>query len=204
MKKPYVYVATGLILLVTGFVVHTLTTQRQVIQLKNIKIETTDTKLKRLETDYAKLHTDFKSTSETNQAELERLKQREQQLDAERTRLEAELQAKRQRQATIANAVVPAVQAAPAAPTGTCADWIRQAGVSDVANAMELIRRESNCNPNAVNRSSGACGIPQALPCSKLGTSDPVAQIRWMQSYVDARYGGWAGAIGHHNRMNWY
>lgn len=101
--------------------------------------------------------------------------------------------------------VVPKPAPVVAAPaSGSCEDWMVQAGVTDMVNARELIRRESNCNPNAVNPSSGACGIPQALPCSKLGTSDPVAQIRWMQVYVDQRYGGWAGAIRWHNSHNWY
>jgi len=73
-----------------------------------------------------------------------------------------------------------------------------------MANAAELIRRESGCNPNAVNKSSGACGIPQALPCSKLGTSDPVQQIKWMQDYTIRRYGSWANAVQFHNKMGWY
>lgn len=92
----------------------------------------------------------------------------------------------------------------PVAPTGTCAEWMQAAGVTDMVNAAELIRRESGCNPNAVNPSSGACGIPQALPCSKLGTSDPVQQIKWMQDYVIRRYGSWAGAVQFHDKMNWY
>lgn len=91
-----------------------------------------------------------------------------------------------------------------AAPTGSCGDWIAQAGVTDVGNALILINRESGCNPNAVNKSSGACGIPQALPCSKLGTNDPVEQIKWMQNYVFSRYGSWANAVAHSNSTGWY
>lgn len=90
------------------------------------------------------------------------------------------------------------------AQNGSCMDWIRQAGVTDVQSAYTLIMRESGCNPNAMNASSGACGIPQALPCSKLGTSDPVAQIRWMQNYCVSRYGSWAGALAHSNSVGWY
>lgn len=96
------------------------------------------------------------------------------------------------------------VQAPVVAVSGSCRDWMAQAGVTDMANAYTLIMRESGCNPNAVNRSSGACGIPQALPCSKLGTKDPIEQIRWMQNYVVRRYGSWAGAVAFHNANNWY
>ena len=39
-----------------------------------------------------------------------------------------------------------------------------------------LVKKESGWNPNAVNRSNGACGLAQALPCGKVGSNphDPV------------------------------
>ena len=91
-------------------------------------------------------------------------------------------------------------------PTGSCSDWIRAAGISDVASASELIRRESGCNPNAINPSSGACGVAQELPCGKSGCSlgDGACQVRWMSQYVVSRYGSWSGAINFHNANNWY
>lgn len=98
---------------------------------------------------------------------------------------------------------VPTAQAS-AVPTGSCRDWIIAAGVTDIESAYTIIMRESGCNPNAINKSSGACGIPQALPCSKLGTSDPIEQIKWMQNYVNNRYGGWAGALSFWNQHHWY
>lgn len=93
-----------------------------------------------------------------------------------------------------------------AVPTGSCSDWIRAAGISDVANAAELIQRESGCNPNAINPSSGACGVAQELPCGKSGCSlgDGACQVKWMASYVTSRYGSWAGAVNFHDANNWY
>jgi len=128
------------------------------------------------------------------------LDQRERQLAEERKRAEELRRAEESKRV----AVAPKVPQQVVAVYGSCADWIALAGVTDVANAYTLIMRESGCNPNAVNRSSGACGIPQALPCSKLGTNDPVEQIRWMQNYVVRRYGSWAGAVAFHNANNWY
>lgn len=89
---------------------------------------------------------------------------------------------------------------------GSCEDWIRQAGIEEVSTALQLIGRESGCNPAAVNKSSGACGIPQALPCSKLPgfPNDPVAQLRWMDSYVKGRYGSWSAALNHSHSKGWY
>jgi resuscitation-promoting factor RpfB len=56
---------------------------------------------------------------------------------------------------------------------------------------FNLWEREAHFNPAAVNPSSGACGIPQAYPCSKLPgfPNDPEAQIRWGLNYIANRYG---------------
>ena len=70
-----------------------------------------------------------------------------------------------------------------------------------------LIRRESGFNPRAVNPSSGACGLPQALPCSKIpgGVSASVdTQIGWMVSYIRGRYGTPAAALSHSHSRGWY
>ncbi|MBP7834766.1 hypothetical protein KA025_01635 [Candidatus Saccharibacteria bacterium] len=143
----------------------------------------------------------------------ESAKQRQKQIEALQKELEQkskELQAKRENQARAiaesSQAVSKPQVAGAVAVGGTCEQWIAQAGVNDLGNARELIRRESGCNPNAVNSSSGACGIAQELPCGKsgCGLGNPVCQIKWMQSYVTARYGGWGGAVAWHNSHNWY
>lgn len=89
---------------------------------------------------------------------------------------------------------------------GNCDSWIAGAGINDLANAHYLIGKESNCNPYSVNRSSGACGVGQALPCSKTGCEmgDGACQTKWMNSYVMGRYGSWAAAADHHRRTGWY
>ena len=94
----------------------------------------------------------------------------------------------------------------------TCANWARQAGVSedDMSAALQLIYRESGCRVDAENASTGAYGIPQALPGTKMASAgsdwktNPVTQIRWMVSYVSGRYGGWQGALNHSDTYGWY
>lgn len=108
---------------------------------------------------------------------------------------------------TQAKSVSSAVTSRPTVSVGgSCAEWIAAAGISDVGNANELIRRESGCNPHARNSSSGACGVAQELPCGKSGCSlgDGACQIRWMNSYVVSRYGSWANAVSFHDSHNWY
>lgn len=109
--------------------------------------------------------------------------------------------------------VQPQVVSQPAAPvrpaavpvSGTCAEWMRAAGVSG-PDANFLIIKESGCRPDAINPTSGACGIPQALPCSKMqcSLSDPVCQLKWMDNYVKSRYGSWANAKSFWVANNWY
>jgi uncharacterized protein YabE (DUF348 family) len=93
----------------------------------------------------------------------------------------------------------------------TCANWARQAGVSeaDLSAAIDLIYHESGCRVDATNAYSGAYGIPQALPGNKMASAgadwqtNPVTQIRWMAGYVN-RYGGWQGAINFWYAHGWY
>jgi hypothetical protein len=71
--------------------------------------------------------------------------------------------------------------------------------------------RESGWNQFALNPSSGAYGIAQALPPTKYpfagqaaGGSNPAAQISWMEGYMQSRYGGAVGAAAHEQAFNWY
>lgn len=82
---------------------------------------------------------------------------------------------------------------------------------SEANHWAELIRRESNWQVTVSNsQGSGAYGLPQALPGSKMAShgadwkTNPVTQLRWMYDYVQGRYGSFAGAINHHNAKNWY
>lgn len=94
----------------------------------------------------------------------------------------------------------------------TCIEWAKQAGVSeaDLEAAIDLIYRESGCRVDATNANSGAYGIPQALPGSKMATAgtdwqtNPVTQIRWMIGYVTGRYGGWQQALNFWYAHGWY
>lgn len=94
----------------------------------------------------------------------------------------------------------------------TCAGWAREAGVSegDLYNALTLIYHESGCRVGATNASSGAYGIPQALPGNKMASAgsdwetNPVTQIKWMAKYVTGRYGGWSQAMSYWWEHHWY
>jgi hypothetical protein len=73
-----------------------------------------------------------------------------------------------------------------------------------------LWTRESGWKHTAQNRSSGAYGIPQALPGSKMASvgkdwrTNPVTQIRWGLQYIQASYGSPCAAWGHSQSHGWY
>jgi hypothetical protein len=62
-------------------------------------------------------------------------------------------------------------------------------GADDAKYIMLIIQHESGFNLNARNPHSGACGIFQANPCSKLPSMDEKIQIAWGMNYFAKRYG---------------
>lgn len=70
--------------------------------------------------------------------------------------------------------------------------------------------KESNWNPNDVNKSSGACGIFQAYPCNKVLKNYPdyktnwKTQIRWGLDYIKYRYKTPTKAWNFWQKHHWY
>lgn len=81
---------------------------------------------------------------------------------------------------------------------------------SDYQALVNLWERESNWNANAHNKSSGAHGIPQSLPASKMSSegsdyyTNGYTQIRWGLKYIKERYGSPSKAWKHFQNKNWY
>ena len=75
---------------------------------------------------------------------------------------------------------------------------------------VKLWERESNWRHTAKNRSSGAYGIPQSLPATKMASegpdylTNPETQIRWGVKYIKGRYGSPCGALAHSDKIGWY
>jgi hypothetical protein len=75
---------------------------------------------------------------------------------------------------------------------------------------VKLWNKESGWRVNANNSSSGAYGIPQALPGSKMASAgsdwqtNAGTQIEWGLGYISGRYGTPCGAWGHSVDVGWY
>jgi hypothetical protein len=75
---------------------------------------------------------------------------------------------------------------------------------------VSLWQKESGWSYTAMNASSGATGIPQALPGSKMATAgsdwqtNAATQVAWGLDYIKRGYGSPCGAWSHSQAVNWY
>lgn len=83
-------------------------------------------------------------------------------------------------------------------------------GDGEFSCLVSLWNRESGWNYQAQNSSSGAYGIPQALPGSKMVSAgsdwatNPATQISWGLGYISGRYGTPCSAWAHSESVGWY
>lgn len=83
-------------------------------------------------------------------------------------------------------------------------------GDGEYSCLVSLWQKESGWNYQALNSSSGATGIPQALPGSKMASvgsdwqTNATTQITWGLQYIKAGYGTPCSAWSHSQSTNWY
>ncbi|MGJ3192649.1 hypothetical protein FQP90_14445 [Paenarthrobacter nitroguajacolicus] len=83
-------------------------------------------------------------------------------------------------------------------------------GPGEMTALNTLWEKESNWRTTATNASSGAYGIVQSLPASKMATAGAdwqtnyQTQIKWGLNYIKERYGSPSAALGFHLANNWY
>ena len=113
--------------------------------------------------------------------------------------------------AGLATSAAPA-QAAPMTSAGQ-AQAIAHKRIPDAAqyNAFaHIVEHESGWNVSATNSSSGAYGLVQALPGSKMASAgsdwktNAATQIKWGLDYMNSRYGSPVGAWNFWQTHHWY
>ncbi|MCX5173468.1 aggregation-promoting factor C-terminal-like domain-containing protein [Streptomyces antibioticus] len=73
-----------------------------------------------------------------------------------------------------------------------------------------IVSHESGWNVKATNSSSGAYGLVQALPASKMASAgsdwktNPATQIKWGLDYMNSRYGSPVAAWNFWQTHGWY
>ncbi|WP_225859594.1 aggregation-promoting factor C-terminal-like domain-containing protein [Streptomyces albicerus] len=110
-------------------------------------------------------------------------------------------------------AASPAQAAAPAKASSTSAKAIAQKMIpndAQFAAFSKIVEHESGWNVTATNSSSGAYGLVQALPGSKMASAgsdwktNPETQIEWGLDYMKSRYGSPVGAWNFWQSNGWY
>jgi len=128
----------------------------------------------------------------------------------------AEDEAKAEEEAAAAAVAAAEAQAAANTPEGAKATaqsimsstygW----GADQFACLDSLWTKESGWNYQASNASSGAYGIPQSLPGSKMSTvaddweTNATTQVTWGLDYISRAYGTPCSAWAHSQSVNWY
>ena len=91
-----------------------------------------------------------------------------------------------------------------------CAIMLKSFSIDQFPCLDKLWKKESGWNHRAYNSSSGAYGIPQALPGSKMGSvasdwkTNPATQIKWGIGYIKGRYNTPCNAWSHSQNTGWY
>jgi hypothetical protein len=95
-------------------------------------------------------------------------------------------------------------------PTEARAFALARVGSAQFACLLPLWEAESRWNSTSFNRSSGAYGIPQAVPGAKMASAgadwatNPITQVRWGLGYIHGRYGSPCGAWAFWRANGWY
>jgi hypothetical protein len=124
----------------------------------------------------------------------------------------AQQQAAQQQAAQQTTAQQPAASAPSGSPQQIAEQMLSQFGWSSgqFSCLQPLWALESGWNIYASNPSSGAYGIPQALPGSKMASAGPdwqsnaATQIRWGLTYIQGTYGSPCAAWSHEEADGWY
>jgi uncharacterized protein YabE (DUF348 family) len=109
-------------------------------------------------------------------------------------------------------APAPRVDVTPGSAQAIARDMLAERGWGEdqFGCLVQLWNHESGWRVDAANRSSGAYGIPQALPGSKMASvaddwrTNPATQITWGLGYVAGRYGTPCGAWSSFQAKGWY
>jgi len=221
MKRNILLISGAILLLVfTAVAITRVKSIERINNFQTIQLKNRDNELKLEQIKTEKLKTELNNGKAKSQEEIDRLnkeiqerKQNEERLQSE---LQAKLDAKKAEQSRIANAankLTGTATASAAAPRayaggGNKDSWLAASGIpqSEWWAVDSIVSRESGWNPNAVNPSSGACGLGQQLPCGKWAGAwnDPVAALRAQYGYVVERYGGYPQAVAFWNANHWY
>lgn len=186
MKRTLKPLLVCLVIAFAALGVHNIVSTKNQLEFRKVEVKSKESELKELQLKYDKLNIDLDHTDARNKEQVKKLQEEKKQLEQEKADLEQQVSAKREAQRLAAQRLQNA--ASLSAPAYAASD--------PNSDKMFIYQKESGNNPGAINPSSGACGLGQALPCSKMpcSLSDYACQDNFFTGYMKARYGTWANA----------
>ncbi|MDH6577359.1 transglycosylase SLT domain-containing protein [Kitasatospora sp. MAP5-34] len=112
--------------------------------------------------------------------------------------------------ATLGSVVAPSIASAATPASSAQALAAQIVPANQLASFKQIVSHESSWNTTATNGSSGAYGLVQALPGSKMASAgadwktNPATQIKWGLKYMDERYGSPNAAWAFWQTHHWY
>lgn len=200
---------------------YTTSLNNNIIELNN-KIDSINLQINDMVEKDQKLQEDLNLLSEQNGTTLEELEQKKKELEekeAEVDKLQSQVKSLKT-QVTSRGGTTSRSSSSTQTVTASSNEYQQYAhdlcintygwSENDFTCLVKLWNRESGWNPNAHNKSSGAHGIPQSLPASKMASegddyyTNGYTQIRWGLKYIAGRYGTPSAAWAHSESHNWY
>lgn len=179
-----------------GLGVSNVTKTHNKLQFKDIQLKSTTTDLLNLQLKYDLLNRDLQqqlNSKTQDQGKIQDLQKQIQDLGNQRDQLQQQLQTRADEKAAAEQKIAQA--ASLAARTYAAGD-----------PKGYIYNNESGNNPGSINASSGACGLGQALPCSKMpcSLSDYACQDNYFTTYMLERYGSWSAAAAFWSVNRWW
>ncbi|MFC9327629.1 transglycosylase SLT domain-containing protein [Kitasatospora sp. NPDC057015] len=112
--------------------------------------------------------------------------------------------------AALGSVVAPTVAGATTPASSAKALAAQIVPANQLASFNQIVAHESSWNVTATNASSGAYGLVQALPGSKMASAgadwktNPATQIKWGLNYMNERYGSPNAAWSFWQTHHWY
>lgn len=204
-RKLELFAASLIVIIATSTITAAVHVYRQNQEIRHLE----QTK-SQVESDKVKTESELKDTREKSLEEKQQLEQKTQDQQKEIERLNGELQAKRERQESLAAASIRNATGTGRASAAVPAGQGVMSGCGDNEYAAYIYGMESGgrvpgrCNPSAVN--PGGCrGIGQACPGSKLPCgADYACQNAYFTNYAMQRYGSWQAAYNFWLANHWW
>ena len=209
MNKHFIRVLIALALALYAILaVYTVYNANHKVKLKEIKLKDTSAQLKELQIKYNQLNGNLDEQLKAKQVDQQKIDD----LEKQRQKLEQQLSVKKAQEAS--NKALAAISGSKVvyAASSDHNALMAAAGIpQDQFGCTDyIISHESGWRVNASNGSSGAYGLPQSLPGSKMASAgadwqtNPVTQLKWYYGYVTARYGSPCGAYQYWLIHSWY